>query len=186
MSGASLRYLDDAAHTVTGTIRIYVKKFIVHAREIYGARYLNRTPTLPKLRSVTNLYAGTCFPRCIGAVDGAKLHWKNCPASWKGQYHNANDGKKATLSAEALYDHDQYVWSWFSGLCGTNNDRTLLSLSLFFMYILSARFDLHLKMTYRIVPGWKIRWMGTSLHMALIRTGRYLSSQFTKPLQDPD
>lgn len=51
-----------------------------------------------------------------------KLKGKNCPFAEKGQYHDPKEGKLATIVVEATSDRNVFIWSWFAGLPGTNND----------------------------------------------------------------
>jgi hypothetical protein len=67
-----------------------------------------------------------------------KHTWKNCPKSLKGQYFNPKDGKLAVISIEAWCDRDLYVWHWFAGRSGTNNDLTVASASPLFNDILGG------------------------------------------------
>eukprot|EP00171_Calliarthron_tuberculosum_P006951 IDg6951t1 len=63
---------------------------------------LDDMPTTDELRSVVQGYEEAGFPGCMGCIDCMHLHWKNCPKALKGQHHNPNDGKLATISCEAL------------------------------------------------------------------------------------
>jgi Plant transposon protein len=64
--------------------------------------------------------------------------WKYCPSAWKGKFHNPKDSKLAVLIVEAWCDHDLYVWSWFAGRAGTNNDITVANASPLFNDIMTG------------------------------------------------
>lgn len=88
-------------------------------KAIDGGSFLNRRPKKAKLGSIASKYGEAEFPGYIGAIDGTKLHWKNCPVDLKGQCHNGKDGKLATIGVKACCYRDLYIWSWFPGHCGT-------------------------------------------------------------------
>jgi Plant transposon protein len=69
------------------------------------------------------------FLRYYRCIDCCKQVWKNCPKVLKGQYYNPKDSKLAVISVEAWCDRDLYVWHWFAGRCGTNNDLTVAGAS---------------------------------------------------------
>lgn len=159
----SLRDLDDSAQMGKETIRKYFWLFCRHVMEIYGPALLNRRPTKAELWSVQEGYKAAGFPGCVGAVDVMTLRWKNCPISHHGQYKNAKKGTMPTIGIEAWCDRSLYAWSWFSGRCGTNNDKTLLAYSPLFMDILCGSFNLNLPTQYRIHGNGRNRTMGYML-----------------------
>jgi len=112
--------------------------------------FLNQESTVAELQTISERYAARCFPGCIGCVHCMKLIWKNCPRSLKGQYHNPKDSKLAVLSCESVVDSDLYCWHWFSGSPATNNDRTVLESSPFFLNVLAGRRQMHLLGGYEL------------------------------------
>jgi len=96
-----------------------------------------------------------------------KLIWKNCPRALKGQYHNPKDSKLAVMSCEAVADSDPYCWHWFSGRPGTNNGRTVLDSSPFFLDVLAGRRQMHLPGGYEF-NGQQRDWL-----MSLLGDGAY-------------
>lgn len=78
------------------------------------------------------------------------MKWKNCPKTLKGQYHNPKDGKLATVSCDALVDHDLYCWHWFAWRRGTNNDITVLDNSPLINDMISERRATTLPEHYKI------------------------------------
>jgi Plant transposon protein len=136
------------------------KAFItfVHAvLRVFGSRYLNRDPTIAKMRRVTAVYAEEGFNGCIGSVDCMHISWKQCPFELKGQYKNPHAGKLATISCEGVCDHDLYCWSWYAGRAGTNNDLTVISTSPLFNRIMSATNVLKLPEGY-MLNGLQCDW----------------------------
>lgn len=97
-----------------------------HVKELYGSAFFNRLPNADEHAAIEEEYARRGFKGCIGALDCCKVWWKNCPAAWKGQYHNPKEGRLSTIVSEAWCDHSLYIWHWFFGMTGTNNDRTIL------------------------------------------------------------
>lgn len=81
---------------------------------------------------------------------------------------------------EVWCDIDMYIWSWIAGRCGTNNDRTLLSFSAFFIDILSGSLDINLPMAYNFLPGGRNRRLAY-----LLADGIYPEwSIFVRPIHD--
>ena len=119
-------------------IRSATKKFCRRLVELHGPKHLRRRPTEEELKSIESAHRSVGFPGCIGSVDCMRQLWKNCPKALKGQYYNPKDGRIAVISVEAWCDRDLYVWHWFSGRCGTNNDITVLDASPLFNDILSG------------------------------------------------
>ena len=85
----------------------------IHA--CYGQKFLNSTPNLYELRKIETQYASKIFPGCAGSLDCMNVAWKNCPKSWKGQYHNSKNGKLATVSIEAMCDTNLYSSMYSAG-----------------------------------------------------------------------
>lgn len=152
-TGRSLDDLDDCAQMGRETIRYYFKRFCKDMLVIYGGQFLNRRPRPDELQKLQDDYNNEGFAGCVGAIDCCKIKWKNCPYSLKGQYHSLKDGHLATIQVEAWCDHDLYIWHWFAGRCGTNNDKTMVAMSPLFREILTGNYDFKLPTPYTIRPG---------------------------------
>lgn len=139
-TGAALDLFDDVTYMSEASIRYYFRQFVIHLMNLYGFMFFNRRPTASELDTVSSQYAQLGFPGCIGAVDCMHYVWKNCPARDKGQYLNSRNSKSATLQCEAWCDHDRYIWSWYSGRPGTNNDLNILAHSPLFNDIFNNTF----------------------------------------------
>lgn len=83
---------------------------------------------------------------------------ENCPKAFKGQYHNPKDGTLATISCEAVVDRNLYCWHWFPGICGTNNDITVLDNSPLTNDIISGKRRISVPEGY-VVNGIRRMWM---------------------------
>ena len=92
--------------------------------EYIGPRYLNRLQSSGELARISAKYEKVSFIGCIGCIYCCKQVWKNCSKVLKGQYYNQKDSKMAVMSVEAWCDRDLYVWHWFAGRCGADNDLT--------------------------------------------------------------
>jgi len=130
--------MDDAARMAPETLRGYVKEFCTAIHNLYGDLFLNRLPTSTELCQVQDNYGDYGFRGCVCAVDCCKIVWKNCPFSLKGQYHNTKEWKLVTIQVEAWCERNQYIWHWFTGTYGTNNDKTMLSVSPLFNSMLNG------------------------------------------------
>lgn len=127
-TGRLLDDLDDSSQKGRETIRFNYKQFCKNVRVIYGETYLNRRPRPPGLDAIAEAYGKTGLRGCIGAIDCCRIKWKNCPFSLKGHFSWSKEGHLATIQVEAWCDHDFYIWDWFSGRCGTNNHKTMVSM----------------------------------------------------------
>lgn len=180
-TGDSYDRLDDGACMAEETIRQYFRLFCVDVKHLYEGIYLNRKPTTEELREIESMYRSAGFTGCGGAIDCMKLVWKNCPIQEKGQYHNPREGHMATIVVEAWCDRRLYVWSWFSGRAGTNNDLNVLSVSPLIQDILQGRFEFSTGVEYKIGEDGTVRKM-----LYLLGDGIYPDwPLFAKPIHHP-
>ena len=151
-TGRPHRDLDDNCRMSPESQRFYTRRFCEDVITIYGDAYLNRFPNQTELQTIADGYEKSGFAGCAGCVDCMCLEWKNCPVSEKGQYHNSKDSKLATLKVEAWCDMHLYIWHWYAGRPGTNNDKTMVSYSPLFTAITTGTLSLNLPSSYRILP----------------------------------
>lgn len=144
-SGRSLDDMDGCVKMGPETIFTYIKRSWSDLHAIYGARHPNRRPGHCDLGVIEDEYSKLCFRGCVGSVDCMKLKENNFPYHVKGEYQNGRDGQLATLQVAAWVDKNLYVWHWFAGLCGTNNDKTMVARSPFFRECLTGTYDLKLQ-----------------------------------------
>lgn len=150
-TGRSYHDLDDNAQMGVETIRKTCEQFCESIVDIFRSTDLNRRPTVQELNNIERSYNKIGFPGCIGAVDCCKLIWKNCPKEQMGQYYNPKDLKVAVISVEAWCDHDLYIWHWFAGRPGTNNDITMLDTSHLFMDVITGAYKIELINEYELL-----------------------------------
>lgn len=115
--------------------------------------YLNRRPTAEDLSAIESSYNAAGFPGYVGAVDCTHISWKNCPIAHKGQYHTSRNGKTATIVGEAWVDRRLYIWSWFCGMPGTNNDFNVMNASPLFQDILNNSFPFSISDGYKVMQS---------------------------------
>ncbi len=60
------------------------------------------------------------IPDMMGSLYVTKVHWKNCPTAWKGQFQGRE--KYQGLGLEAGFDNNLWFWHAASGFPGTLND----------------------------------------------------------------
>lgn len=173
--------MDDGARMGKETIRKYFRHFCRDIPAVYGGLFLNRRPSKVELKGIEECYRESGFIGCVGAVDCMKLHWKNCPASLKGQFHNSKEGKLATIVVEAWCDTQLYVWHWYAGRAGTNNDKTLVTYSPLFTDILAGRYKLDLGEDYKVCRNRMLR----RLCYFLVDGIYFPWPIFAKPIHDP-
>lgn len=152
-TGEAYDGLDESARIGEETVRLYFRQFWQDLIEIYGKRFLNRRPTEVELGDIEFDYKEAGFRGCGGAIDCMKLIWKNCPLQEKGQYHNKKEGKMATIVAEGWCDRKLYLWSWFAGRAGTNNDLNVLAVSPLVQDIVRGKFKFSLTDEYSLIGG---------------------------------
>lgn len=111
------------------------------------------------MASIAGVYADAGFPGCIGAVDGTKLVWNNCPFYLKGQYHISKDRKMATVVVKEWCGHELYVRSCFEWRCETNNGKTMLCFCPLFTDILSGALKKFIPVLYSFFSAGKTRRM---------------------------
>ena len=77
------------------------------------------------------------LPGCVESVDCMSIAWKNCPKSFKGQYHNQRLGKVADVSVEAMCNMNLYSWHVHVGRPRTNKVIKVAETSPLFIDILT-------------------------------------------------
>lgn len=141
--------LDDGCRMGAETIRTYFSSFFYCIIHLYRDRYLKRLQTKSEIQDILDRYGENGFKGCTESVDCWKFHWKNCPVSLKGQYHNTKDGKLATIAVERWADRDLFLWHYIAGRSSTINDKTIFEVSSIFNYILNGTYDTNLFNDYR-------------------------------------
>ena len=80
-----------------------------------------RKPTQSDARNIVWLHEKVHkIPGMMGLLDVTKVHWKNCPTAWKGQFQGRE--KYAGLGLEAVVDNNLWFWHAAFGFPGTLND----------------------------------------------------------------
>lgn len=86
------------------------------------------------------------------------------------EYHSTMEDKLAALQVEAWFDRGLYVWHLLSGICGTNNVKTMVAISSLFRDIVCGVYNIELPEPYRIhING--VKWP-----MGYFLGGWYLST----------
>lgn len=139
------------------TIRRYPRKFCRCVVQMYSDKYLNKRPNMAELENIEKYYSSNGFVECLDEAYCSKIKCKNCPLSQKGQYHNKKEGSKATIQVEAWCDYGLYVWNWFPGRAGTNNEDTMFSFSPLFNNVLSGKFKFRSASESRLLSSVSMR-----------------------------
>lgn len=180
-TGDSYDRMDDGCKMAEETLRVYFIKFLKDMKELYAEMYLNRRPTRTELKEIESEYNDAGFEGCAGCLDCMKLKWKNCPFAEKGQYHNPKEGKLATIVVEAWCDRSLYIWSWFAGRAGTNNDLNVLAVSPLMSEILRGDFAFEVEEPYKISENGSVR-----KQLYFLGDGIYPNwPLFAKPIHQP-
>lgn len=151
VTGGSYDSFDDQARISATSIRDYFQSFVKIMVSDFAPLFLNRPMSSDELTEVSEQFKELGFPGCVGSIDCMKLIWKNCPTEENGQYHNSNSGKLATIQC-GWCDHDRYIWHWFAGRPGTNNDLNVMAHSPLFQKIFNNRLPFIVQNGYSVVP----------------------------------
>ena len=178
--GSSFESLDDQARMSGESIRRAFRAFCYAVRTHYGSEFLNRVPSIAELRATERKFASRSLPGCVGSVDCMSVKWKNCPKSWKGQYHNPRHGKLAGIYVEAMCDSDLYCWHLHVGPPGTNNDLKVAENSPLFISILNG------SRAMKLPEGYMLNGIVRDWHLYYLVDGIYPPwSIFLKPIHAP-
>eukprot|EP00804_Cyclotella_cryptica_P018889 CCRYP_006428-RA/>CCRYP_006428-RA protein AED:0.19 eAED:0.73 QI:0/0/0/1/1/1/2/0/365 len=83
-------------------------------------QYLQK-PTKSDARNIVAMHERVHkIPGMMGSLDITKVHWKNCPTAWKGQFQGRE--KVASIGLEAMVDNNLWFWHAAFGFPGTLND----------------------------------------------------------------
>jgi hypothetical protein len=63
----------------------------------------------------------------LSSINFMHWRWKNCPATWHGQFRGHK--KDSNIILEAMADEDTWLWHVFFGMPGSCNDINVLQRS---------------------------------------------------------
>jgi len=96
-----------------------------------------RKPTKSDARNIVELQqADHKIPAMMGSLDITKVHWKNCPTAWKGQFSRTRE--ITGLGLEAVVDHSLWFWYAEFGYPGTLNDINVWKCSALFKSMINV------------------------------------------------
>lgn len=116
------------------TIRQLFSHLCVYIKEVCSPTFLSQRPKRCDLYIIPDNYGAIDLSGGIGAVDGMKVQWKNCPISKKGQHHERKEGKMATVRFEAWCCHRLYIWSLIAGRFYQNRSDTAIRVAFVHRY----------------------------------------------------
>lgn len=121
--GDSYDRCDELVRLSRSTIDEATKRFIDFIVDKYEDIYLRR-PNDAELSILLKRNAERGMPGCIGSIDCSHWTWRNCPKAHAGMYQGYK--KKRTIVMETVCDEDLYIWHFFFGTPGSNNDLNVL------------------------------------------------------------
>ncbi|OWZ16390.1 hypothetical protein PHMEG_0009833 [Phytophthora megakarya] len=124
--GCSADSLDENLLCAESTALAYTKRFCQNVIDIFEEEYL-RGPTEQDIEQQLQFSAERGFPGCIGSLDCMHWMWEMCPYALKGQY--AGKEKKPSIVLEAVADYRLWIWRFYFGAAGSNNDINILDSS---------------------------------------------------------
>ena len=149
---------DENLRIAQSTLNESVRQFAALIIQIFGPRYLNRSPSLEERRQIAaEVIAAKGFPGCLASWDCKHFTWGNCPMRWAGQHKGHSEGGKKTLILEAIADHRKYLWAVNFGDAGSLNDLNVLDKSSIVGSLLTG--DLSLKTDVYSLNGNPRDWM---------------------------
>jgi hypothetical protein len=92
----------------------------------FGVQYL-RAPNAQDTERILTKNATRGFPGLLGSIDCMHWRWKNCPATWHGQF--TGHVKDPTIILEAVTDHETCFWHAYFGMPRSCNDINVLNRS---------------------------------------------------------
>ena len=99
----------------------FLEKF---SNELYPV-YVHGPRNAGELAQVTNLYAVSGFPGCVGSTDCVHIRWDMCPAPWVSNFRNGKHSY-ASIAYEMTVDHTKRFQSTTIGHYGTTSDKTIV------------------------------------------------------------
>lgn len=121
--GESYDRSDEYVRLSRSTVAVATTKlvdFIVHK---YAPMYL-RAPNDDELAHILHRNAQRGMPGCMGSIDCSHWPWRQCPRGQAGQYQDYKGRRSVTM--EVVCDEDLYIWHFFIGCAGSNNDLNVL------------------------------------------------------------
>jgi Plant transposon protein len=99
----------------------FLQKF---STELYPV-YVHGPRNAEELSKVTNLYAASGFPGCVGFTDCVHIRWDMCPAPWVSNFRNGKHSYPS-IAYEMTVDHMKRFQSTTIGHYGTTSDKTIV------------------------------------------------------------
>jgi hypothetical protein len=99
-----------------------------------------RKPTKPDARNIIGLHEHVNnIIGMMGSLNVTKVHWKNCPTAWKGQFQwlDKFDG----IGLEVVVDTNLWFWQDAFGFPGTLNDINIWEHSSLFESMINGEHD---------------------------------------------
>ena len=101
--------------------------------------YLQK-PTKSDARNIVKLHEKVHkIPGMTGSLDVMKVHWKNCPTAWKGQFQGRE--KYSGLGLEAVVDNNLWFWHAAFRFPETLNDINIWECSSLFESMINGEHD---------------------------------------------
>ncbi|XP_047979386.1 uncharacterized protein LOC125221308 [Salvia hispanica] len=129
--GTTADMFDEYLHVGDTTGRECLVKFCASVIDAFGATYL-RKPNAQDCQDLLLHETVHDFSGMLGSIDCIHWEWKNCPASWRGQFTSGYKGTHPTMILEAIVDHGLWIWHAHFGVAVSNNDINVLNSSSLF------------------------------------------------------
>lgn len=126
---------DEYVRLSRSTIEKATKSFIDFIVDTYEHIYLRR-PNNEELAIILKRNAERGMPGCMGSIDCSHWTWRNCPRAHAGMYQGYK--KKRSIVMETVCDEDLFIWHFFIGTPGSNNDLNVLRQSPLYFDVISG------------------------------------------------
>ncbi|KAG3080421.1 hypothetical protein PI124_g14462 [Phytophthora idaei] len=124
--GCSAVSLDETIRGADSTILYYTKRFCEAVIRAFESEYL-REPSRSDIETQLQSSEQRGFPGCLGSLDCMHWQWELCPAAFKGQFQGKEG--KPTVVLEVVADKRLWIWHFFFGSAGSNNDIIIIECS---------------------------------------------------------
>lgn len=137
--GCSWDLLYELSGVSTEVHRRWTHKFLEKFSKELHPVYVHGPGNAAELSQVTNLYAVSGFPGCVGPTDCVHIRWDMCPAPWVSNFRNGKHSY-ASIAYEMTVNHMKRFQATTIGHYGTTSDKTIVKFDSFVTEVKSNEF----------------------------------------------
>lgn len=126
---------DEYTRLSRSTVAVATIKLVEFIVQEYSPMYL-RPLNDAELAHILHRNAQRGMPGCICSIDCSHWPWRQCPRGQAGQYQDYKGRRSVTM--ETVCDEDLFIWHFFIGCAGSNDDLNVLRQSPLYHRIMSG------------------------------------------------